>query len=213
MFRLAAIENIFFLVLIAIVGLVRWIAQVAENKRNTDAAKRAVPPPNVPPPRAPATTEEERVRRFMEALGVPTSNSPPPKAQPRQATPKKPREEKKVRPIDPFPRPNFGPWKPEPVTPPTPPPILLDTPLPTRAITIPAMPPPLPVATTAPDEFAFQVIEKPSEDVQAASSKRDWGGRLATAGGLRDAMVLREIFGPPRSMQMTIETREISGIA
>ena len=34
-------ENIFFLVLVAVVGLVRWLSQVAENKRNAEAAKRS----------------------------------------------------------------------------------------------------------------------------------------------------------------------------
>src|SRR3954451_15875073 len=93
-------ENIFFLVLVAVVGLLRFIMQVAEKKRNAEAEKRS----GVPPSRAPAQTEEERIRKFFEALGVPTSADPPPKVQPRQV-PKTPRAKRPILPVDPFPQP------------------------------------------------------------------------------------------------------------
>src|SRR4051794_1220030 len=99
-------ENIFFLVLVALVGLLRFIMQIAEKKRNAEAEKRSgTPATNAPPSRAPAQTEEERIRKFFEALGVPTTAAPPPKVQPRQVTPKKPRAKRPILPVDPFPQP------------------------------------------------------------------------------------------------------------
>src|SRR3982751_5638924 len=101
-------EQILFAALVLVVGLIRVIMNVAEKKRNAQAAKGAAPQPqqaNAPVQRAPADSEEERIRRFMEALGVPT-NTPPPKAPRRVVTPKAaapPR--RKIMPVDPFPAP------------------------------------------------------------------------------------------------------------
>lgn len=213
-------EQIFFLVLVAVVGLIRWVLQMAENKKNAEVAKRAgSPQPNAPLQRAPAETEEERIRRFMEALGVPTTTAPPPKVQPRQVVPKTPREVKRtIHPVDPFPRPRTGPWSPEPVVVVAPPPVVVhspppipQTPLPTRETTVLA---PTPAQRAAP-QFEVHLLDTdmPGESAQMesatttaiagqlASAERGWAARLATAEGLRDAMILREIFGPPRSMQ------------
>jgi hypothetical protein len=67
-------EQILFLALLAVVGLLRWFSQMAEERRNREAENRSgTPPPNAPIQRAPAETEEERIRRFMEALGVPSA--------------------------------------------------------------------------------------------------------------------------------------------
>src|SRR4051812_3643261 len=99
-------ENIFFLVLVAVVGLLRFLMQVAEKKRNASAEKKSdAPATNMPPSRAPAQTEEERMRKFFEALGVPTSASPPSKVQPRQVTSRTPRGKRPILPVDPFPAP------------------------------------------------------------------------------------------------------------
>ena len=83
-------ENIFFIALVVIVGLVRLISQIVEKKKNAEAERRTGLPPTAgttPVQRAPAQSEEERIRRFMEALGVPTTSAPPPPVQPRPPTP------------------------------------------------------------------------------------------------------------------------------
>lgn len=201
-------ENLFFLALVAVVGLVRWLAQAAENKRNAEAAKRADPAPDTPLPRAPAQSEEERIRRFMEALGVPKgAASPPPKVTPRPA--------KTILPVDPFPTgqhkfPPFFPSPAKPTAPETPPQAL---PLPTAGTTMLAEPKREPIRSVDynVDRNAERLAGEISAAVQPASSgggdtrKRDArtgvAARLATSEGLRDAIVLREIFGPPRSMQ------------
>ena len=72
-------EQIFFLVLVAVVGLLRWLSQAAEKKRNEEAARGTGQAPagrETAVPRAPVQTEEERIRKFMEALGMPTSQAP-----------------------------------------------------------------------------------------------------------------------------------------
>ena len=217
-------EQILFLLLVAIVGAIRWFLGSLEEKRNREAAKRGEPPAsNAPVPRAPAQTEEERIRRFMEALGVPTTTTPPPlpKRERREVTPKKPREPKrKVQPVDPFPGTRPSTWTPEPVVvvQPTAPPVVMATPPP-----LPLIPPTIaeaegPVTTwqqrTAP---VFEVVVDSSREVAVTPTgmtdtggvvrpgivtvPQSWSARLRSASNVRDAVVLREIFGPPRSMQ------------
>src|SRR5947209_403504 len=144
-------EQILFAALVLVVGLLRVIMNVAEKKRNAEAAKRAAPQPqlpNAPVQRAPADSEEERIRRFMEALGVPT-NLPPAKAPRRVVVPKPaapPR--RKIMPVDPFPAPRVK------LAPP--PPVVVEAPAP--SITPPVAPTitTTTVATTVP---AFEVAE------------------------------------------------------
>lgn len=199
-------ENLFFLALVAIVGLIRWFVQASEAKRNAQSAKRAEPRANTPLPRAPAESEEERMRRFMEALGVPAGSAPAP----RKITP---RRETKIQPIDPFPLPRGNVIR-------VPAPTVAAETLPTATEPAPLPPPavelvpPVKTATVAPAaEFAVRNLAR--EAVTIAASVDDPGtrpstgiaARLATPEGLRDAIILREIFGPPRSMQPADLTR------
>lgn len=216
-------EHILFLALLAVVGLIRWLSQVAEERKNKEAAKRADgPAPNAPIPRAQPDSEEERIRKFMEALGVPTTTAPPPPPPPppQQPTPPPPRKPK-VMPVDPFPVPRpFRTGTPPPVptaAPPAPPPM----PPPPRAVpTVTSAPPPLPsplhqrVAEVDPYDVDRQIGDEDETLVRAghlaknpAGAARGLATRLATSQGLRDAIVLREIFGPPRSMQPLDLTR------
>jgi hypothetical protein len=218
-------EQIFFLILLAVIGLIRWLSQVAEDRKNAQAERQAgKPSANVPTPvtRAPAQTEEERIRKFMEALGVPTSSAPPPPVQPRPAERKAAQPDRKFLPVDPFPVPQMR--RPQAL-----PPVVVAPPV-TQAPPAPATPPPLPTRETTvfaepvrspaaqhASSAAFEVQDldaAAAEDqarnrglttgVRAAKSAQDVtsvAARLANAQGLRDAIVLREIFGPPRSMQ------------
>jgi hypothetical protein len=207
------VENLLFVALVAAVALIRFLVQAAENKKNRDAAKRAEPDAARPIQRAPAETEEERIRRFMEALGVPKGSAAPP----RKVTPRAPT---KIPPIDPFPLPRSRGDVP-PITP-------SREEAPPIPAPQPAAPLPLPTAETsmlalekianAPAEsydvreLASAAHEPPvpgSAGVSRDNSKRGLRARLATAEGLRDAIILREIFGPPRSMQPAELTRPL----
>ncbi len=222
-------EQIIFLALIAVVGLLRWLAQAAEEKKNKEAAKRTAPKkPNAPVERAPAESEEERIRRFMEALGVPTASAPP-QTPPREVKPpppqKRPEPKRKYLPVDPFPVPPTSVPQPPVISTP-PPPVVIPPPEPPPRVTrTPAAPvitppaPPPPQRTSA----AFEVAEiewQSDETPQPSSStsadplvkqavvevpQRTWASRLAQPESLRDAIVLREIFGGPRSMQANDE--------
>ena len=194
-------ENIFFLILVAVVGLLRWLSQAAENKRNAEAEKRgAAPTSAVPAPRSAPQTEEERVRKFFEALGVPTSNAPLPRVQPRQVAAKP--TDRKFMPVDPFPVPRGR------VSPLPPPVAITPPPLPVGPVPAVAVPQTLPIrspkSTTSP-EFAVHELGH-DEQAQSDASVAALLDRLVTAQGLRDAIILREIFGPPRSMQPLVRT-------
>jgi hypothetical protein len=164
----------------------------------------------------------------MEALGVPTESAPPPP--PRTPPPRVPsapsREQRppptpKVRPIDPFPvprttsRPPAPPTQPPPIIPPVAPPPAYDRPLRPRReqptyTTTPRKPETVRRAASAFEvqdlslEIADDFPPTPFGDEPVATGALPTGGfraRLATPEGLREAIVLREIFGPPRSMQ------------
>jgi hypothetical protein len=207
-------EQIFFAILIGVVALLRLVMQAAEKKRNAEAAKRAapkLPQANAPVPRAPAQSEEERVRRFMEALGVPTTNAPAPRAPRRVVVPKSTeRPKRKIMPIDPFPAPrsNFP-------TPPieAPPPVVIAAPPPPLPPVVAARPP---RSSSAAPAFNVTDIQWGSEQAsqpdavsagagvvrqQVVGAEQSWAARLVSAQGARDAIVLREIFGPPRSLR------------
>ena len=184
-------ENYFFLILVAVVGLLRWLSQAAENKRNAETTKRNVAP----------QTEEDRARKFLEALGVPTVNTPPPRVAPRPITPRPAPAGRKFLPVDPFPVPRGR------VNEPRSPVVAAPPPLPTAITPVSKIPPeptpaPVPALTSG---FEVQEIGA-NVPTQSDSRVATLAARLATPQGLREAMVLREIFGPPRSMQPLVRT-------
>ncbi len=132
----------------------------------------------------------------MEALGVPKGAAlPPPKATPRPA--------KTILPVDPFPtgQQKFPPFFPRPGKPatPEPPPPVLPPPSPETAI--------LEEPKRDPIRSVDYNVDRNAErlgDTRKREARTGFAARLATSEGLRDAIVLREIFGPPRSMQPLI---------
>src|SRR5215471_6663809 len=81
-------DTLIFLVLGALVLIFRWLT----SQGGKDEGKPETPPnEKLPRSRPPAETEEERVRRFLEALGVPPGTQPPPPVRGRRdVTPKPP---------------------------------------------------------------------------------------------------------------------------
>ena len=180
-----------YLVLVAFIMLVRWLISKAKSQRqetrpeNTDTQTTApiAPPPARPISRGGETqTEEERIRKFLEALGQPPGTRPP------KVTPR-------PRPVVPqiFPRLPTLKTAPPPLPPETPAPVIAPPPLPAA----PAMASPL-----APDyqvqDFQRQTSSEPPPERRHLAASRI---RLGTPQDLRTAIVLREIFGPPRSLQ------------
>jgi hypothetical protein len=175
-----------YLLIIAAVALIRWLVQKGKGEsQNTESQAAPPPPPSRPITRGGETqTEEERIRKFLEALGQ-SAGSAPPKVAPRRTA---------VQPkiFSPLP----------PLT--TAPPPLPEAPR-SRTAT---PPPPLPIelatkrSTTAPDfevrEVARQTSSEPLPETRYLTAARI---KLGTPQDLRTAIVLREIFGPPRSLQ------------
>ena len=178
-----------FLLLIIFVALVRWLASKAKSQPQTPQAPQTppTPPPSRPISRGGETqTEDERVRKFLEALGQPPGTTPP----------KVVTRRRQLRPD------------------------LVSTlpPLKTKPPPLPQVvsaPPPLPFETAAvmpmtARETAFEVHDvtrqtssepAPTKTRSVPAARLSSRVKLGTPQDLRTAIVLREIFGPPRSLQ------------
>src|ERR1700730_15201485 len=161
-------------------------------------------------PHAPADSDEERIRKFLEALGQPPgSRRPPPVTQQRPTYQK------------PVVLPHVGPFK-SPLPPLTtrPPDLPRKETLPRQitqppyeektfkpkpstatfevheATATPASEPPLPIKSPA---EAYAIATQPK--IMPATSELNIISLLRSPSGLRSAIILREVFGPPRSLQ------------
>jgi hypothetical protein len=207
-------ENLLFLLFIGIAFFFQILTRAAtkSNKRPGDTQRRSTSMP--PVPRQQPETDEDRVRKFLEALGQPTTSTPPPPVRPRTNIPPRP-----VAPVQP-PR---GAW-PEisrkiPATEPrqvesakriqfpgqiTEPPYEQKTfrpqmPSPVFEVhqtTAAPEPPPPPITTPA---TAYAIATEP--EVVRRKDQIDLVTLLRSPEGLRNAIILREVFGPPRSLQ------------
>ena len=187
------------------------------TKAGKDKSDKTSTPPTPPRPpqvqRAPAESDADRIRKFLEALGQPPTSTPPAPVAHRTDIP------------------------PRPVAPVQPPPVIPRAwPLPRqqqtkRDISRREIPPPeqprhaefvrpMVPASVAP---AFEVhegalavgfeqptIAKTSAEAGSAAArliakapdfKTDVAALLGSKSGLREAIILREIFGPPRGLQ------------
>ena len=186
---------ILFLVLAA--ALLRWLSQKSDAAK-PDPERPKVP--NEPIPRGGETqTEEERIRRFLEALGRPATSTPPPKVTRRSTVPK--------REVLPHVPPFKSPLPPLTTAPPplasAPPPLPTS---PTSTAQVPLLPPLERVFKPAIAEQAgFEVRDlghQVASDLSPATAEqRGFSLKFASTQSLRRAIILREIFGPPRSLQ------------
>jgi periplasmic protein TonB len=199
------LDNILFLLFVAIAIFFQILTRAAtKTRRRPGEPQRRSTSPSQQSRSPTDETDEERIRKFLEALGQPTTSKPPPPVAQR------PTYQKPIVP---------------PRVPPSPLPPLTAKPsdLP-RKIQLPGQIPPTREAkkfrpTTV--ETAFQVqsgaaplesataIKTPAEayaiatapSAQTPARKGDIALLLRSTSGLREAIILREVFGPPRSMQ------------
>jgi hypothetical protein len=203
------LENLLFLLLLLVAGLFQLLGRAARKTSEGEEKPTSKPLPRMlrPIPRASTQSDEERIRKFMEALGQPSSRPPPP-AVPRTHIPPRPLA---------------------PVQPPIPPLWQLtreelrkrreilkegrssETLIRVEEIAVPAKtdasgfevheaplplePPPIiktPQPAYAPATGGVAKAEQPKPHV---------AGLLVSTSGLREAIVLREILGPPRGLQ------------
>ena len=222
-------ENLLFLLFIAVALLFQLLSRAASkaSKDSGETKRRStiVPPPL---PRADKETDEERIRKFLEALGQPAGSKAPPPVVHRTDVPPRP-----VAPIQPPPSMRPFPVPPRPLTPeerlkrkvvlheetvsqpgewlrkinypgeiPRPP---------ERKVLVPKLaepasfevhegtiPPEPPVTIKTPAE-AYAIATQPM--TRPAKTETGIAALLRSTPGLRHAIILREIFGPPRSLQ------------
>ena len=188
-------ENLLFILLVAVAFLFQLLTRAAKKagESSSETNRRSTPPLPAPPPvpRAAMQTDEERIRKFLEALGQPATSKPPPPIVPRTDIPPRP-----LAPVQlPIPTARNVLTRrkrqiAEPTKFPGPPPISErhETPPPHE----------LPASIKSPVEaYAIDTESK----TKAARTGTDIATLLRSAAGLRNAIVLREIFGPPRSLQ------------
>jgi len=187
------LDNLLFLLFVAVAIFFQILTRAATKtrKRPGDTTRRSTPPSQMSRPISGDAdeTDEQRIRKFLEALGQPTTSKPPAPVAPRPT----------------YQRPTVLPHVPPPMKSPLPPLTTRPPDLP-REIKLPGQGPPplepLPVIKTAAAE-EYEIATQPIS--KSAEAKIDVATMLRSTSGLRDAIVLREIFGPPRSLQALAE--------
>jgi hypothetical protein len=204
----ANFDNFLFLLLVVVAVLFQFLAKMAGKKSKDQTNRTSTPRTPAPLQRAPTESDEDRIRKLLEALGQPPTSRPPPPVVPRTNIP--------LRPL-------------APVQPPNSPFSQLRREKPRKREATPKeIPPPRPVRggeEIAPPNItgapAFEVHERPlpiasaptfkapAEPYAAATraiakeeQRADIATLLASTSRLRDAVILREILGPPRGLRV-----------
>ena len=196
----ANFDNFLFLLLVVVAVLFQFLAKVAGKKSKDQTEQTSTPRTPAPSQRAPTGSDEDRIRKLMEALGQPPTSRPPPPVVPR--TDISPRPLAPVKPPIPQPSP---PWrlprkergKPEAIA-------KEKSALPVITRVGKIIPPKI---TGSP---AFEIQEAPGTYAATTRTiakteepRTDIVTLLASTSGLRDAVILREILGPPRGLRVT----------
>ncbi len=212
MLAAAHLDSFLFLLFIAVAIFFQLLTRAASKGRRGGGDSDSPSTFERPTPRSarelPEETEEDRVRKFLEALGQPTSSKPPAPVQPRP----------NYQPPSVFPRPMKSPLPPLTTRPPDLPreirlpgqipptreartfrPIVVDAPFEVQQAAAP--PEPAQVIKTPAEAYAMATEQVPSTTAGPPQKTADVVAMLRSSSGLRNAIILREIFGPPRSMQ------------
>ena len=217
----ASIDNLIFLVLIAVAALFQLLSKAVSKQGKGDSNKPASPPkPQTPRPiqRAPLEADADRIRKFLEALGQPPSSTPPPPVLPRSNIPPRPLAPVQPPPVIP------GVWrlprerreKPDVSQRESAP---LEQPRGLEQIVPPLAPAPARTAFEVHEELPVElqqlpIMKTPVEvyaaaarpTVKTADFKTDIATLLASKSSLREVILLREILGTPRGLQATDST-------
>ena len=207
-------QNVIFIIIAAIIGISRLVSRISEeskkqSQRRRQPPQRPPPPPQMPQPiqRTRPKTDEERVREFLEALGQPAGAAPPPKIQPRRQIP--PRPLAPVQPpasMRPFGKPEVRTWKEQAKE-------IVVLQQPTKIAPPQIKPVIVPAEASEPGAWIAQEEAQTGAATKLAIARADdqpsvrasadavWKRTLRSPDALRTAIVLREIFGPPRGVQ------------
>jgi hypothetical protein len=199
----AHLDSLLFLLLVAVAVLFQFLAKAAAKTGKDQTKPTSTPQTLKPIPRAPTESDEERIRKLLEALGQPPTSRPPPPVIPRTGIPPRPlapvqppmsplsqlrREKSRKREIIPKEiRPSQPVRDPGEMVPAT---------FEVHEGSLPIAPP---AASKAPAEIYTGGMRT---TVKTDEARRDIATLLASTSGLRDAMILREILGLPRGLRM-----------
>ena len=189
-------EQLVILLLIALISIINWIIQKSKESREKRKLEKRADATGEPvakhEPAPEGTGTETAMRRLREALGLPDEAPPP--VIPKRAESREPEriEPKRVQPKKRVERPILAPL-PSPDT---------------------LVPPPLPQPGRRPAEVhmsparrweehrRFEFLHKTAKPgPEAPKSPPRIRELLQSQGGLRDAVVLSEILGPPKSLR------------
>jgi len=195
-------DNLLFLLLVAVAVLFQFLAKTA-GKTGKDQTKRTVTPRTPTPTRRPPTeSDEDRIRKLLEALGQPPTSRPPPPVAPRTEIP--PRPVAPVQPpISPLSQLRRDKRRKREITP-------KEIPPPWTARGAEKMVPPvfevqegqLPIAPAPIFKAPAETYAGVTPTIAKAEGPRaDVATLLASTYGLRGAIILREILGPPRGLR------------
>jgi len=213
-----SLDNLLFFLLIAVAALFQLLSKAISKAGKMDSNETSsTPRPQTPRPiqRAPRESDADRIRKFLEALGQPPSSSPPPPILPRTSIPPRP-----LAPVQPPPVIMPRAWRlPREQREKSDVSQRENAPLEQRSRLQQIVPPPVPPPATQ----AFEVhealpveLQQPrimTQSVEAyatpktfgvakrADFKTDIASLLVSNSGLREAILLREILGPPRALQ------------
>lgn len=209
------LDPLIFLAFVVLTGLFRLLANKSNQSRRTDDSPAPQSRPEALRPET-VDSDQERIRRFLEALGQPPSAQPPPPVTPRPvATFPEPDREERARTVRPR-RNLLSPLPPLTTTPPalprkvqlpgqiTRPPYKEKAFVPPRAETpvfevhgqgAPEVNEPIPIKTPG-DAYAVATAPSP-----AVAQRSQFTTDLLAPGNLQRAILLREILGPPRGLQ------------
>jgi hypothetical protein len=187
-------DALIFFILAGIALIFKWLTRQASNDSEKPEPPDSIDVPNKPVTRAPAQSDEERVRRFLKALGQPSGSQPPPRVKPRTAVER--RTFSPARPVPParIPGPKVKRGWAQPLPP-------LTT-MPPEPLVIEATPEPIVAAAPPPGIPVAPVVRLarraavPRSVVATSLSEM-----LRVPRSVRQAIMLREILGPPRGLE------------
>lgn len=183
-------EQVILILIAAVFGIIKWMSSNQTfSGSDSDQSEPVFRPRQLGPRQSqPTESEEERMRKFMEALGVPASSVPPPQVQ------------RRIQQRVPTPQ------------------VAGNRPTPSRLVVPqvpqikPALASPLIPETKPPAKFEFTEPPKRPAMVEQAAAAPAAGARIDLASlpallqkpeSLRAAFVLKEILGTPRGLDTT----------
>jgi hypothetical protein len=210
-----SLDNLLFFLLIAVAALFQLLSKtISKAGKSNSNETSSLPRPQTPRPiqRAPRESDADRIRKFLEALGQPPTSTPPPPVAPRTDVPARPLAPVQPPPVIP------GRWrlpreqreKPDVSQRESFP---LEQPSRLQQIVPPPEPPPTAPAFEVHEAVPVElqqppVIKTPVEAytaTQTVTKRADFTMNIAmlllSKSGLREAILLREILGPPRGLQ------------